>query len=321
MIILYPERGSAKNKNLDEKGEYLHTIVSNMPAVLWAMDCEGVFTLSEGKSLEALGLKPGELVGRSIFDVYRNVPEVLENFRCALSGEASKSIVEVNGLVLESWYNPIKDQNGKVTGVISIGIQSPEHKELEDALLEREKKLRCLYGFSKMLKASGMTLEGILRGMTFLIPAAWQYPDIACVKVSFDGQEAKTPNFKETSWKLSAHIKMAEVKRGAIDVYYLEEKPERDYGPFLKEEKFLLDDLAEKLSEVFEKLQNESQLRQFLKLFTDSTDPIVFEDLSGKIIDLNPEAERFYGWTRQELLGKPAKILCLLSVMSRSMSC
>ena len=45
------------------------------------------------------------------------------------------------------------------------------------------------------------------------------------------------------------------------------------------------------------------------KVFIDGADPILIEDLKGNIIDLNKEAERAYGWTREELLGKPIKTI------------
>ncbi|RME47614.1 MAG: PAS domain S-box protein, partial [Chloroflexi bacterium] len=53
---------------LQKSEERLRTIVSNVPIILFAVDKAGVFTLSEGKGLEALGAKPGEVVGRSVAD-------------------------------------------------------------------------------------------------------------------------------------------------------------------------------------------------------------------------------------------------------------
>lgn len=48
----------------------------------------------------------------------------------------------------------------------------------------------------------------------------------------------------------------------------------------------------------------EGKLRLMSKVFMDSTEPIVIEDLSGRVIDLNAEAERVYGWSREEILGQ-----------------
>ena len=58
-----------------------------MPFIVFALDADGVFTASEGEGLASLGLEPGEVVGRSAFEVYRGEPQVLENLDRALSGE------------------------------------------------------------------------------------------------------------------------------------------------------------------------------------------------------------------------------------------
>ena len=62
------------------------------------------------------------------------------------------------------------------------------------------------------------------------------------------------------------------------------------------------------VSEAEDKQAKES-LRRMSKVFMDSADPIVIEDLEGKVIDLNTEAEHTYGWKREELLYKPIKNL------------
>lgn len=43
-------------------------------------------------------------------------------------------------------------------------------------------------------------------------------------------------------------------------------------------------------------------------LFVNAADPIIVKDLEGRVIDLNEEAERVYGWTKEELLGQPITV-------------
>jgi len=64
--------------------------------------------------------------------------------------------------------------------------------------------------------------------------------------------------------------------------------------------------------------QAENELRLMSKVFMDGADPIVIEDLEGRIIDLNAEAERVYGWRREELLGKSKQILLADEVVQSS---
>jgi len=117
---------------LVESQERLHTIVTNVPVVLFAADRKGVVTLSEGKGLEALGLKPGEIVGRSIFDVYRDAPQVLGSVHRALAGETFSTTVEVAGLTFETWYSPLWAKNGEVAGVTSVAVNITERKREEE---------------------------------------------------------------------------------------------------------------------------------------------------------------------------------------------
>jgi PAS domain S-box-containing protein len=59
--------------------------------------------------------------------------------------------------------------------------------------------------------------------------------------------------------------------------------------------------------EVKERKEAEIQLHQLSRVFMDASDPIVIENLSGTILNMNREAERVYGWKRQELIGKSIK--------------
>ncbi len=119
--------------------ERLRTVVSNAPVILYALDREGVLTLSEGKGLEALGLKPGEVVGQSVFDLYHDVPQIVEDVRRALAGEAFVSTVEVNGVILEPWYSPLRDQDGEVTGAIIVATDVTARKHLEEQIRRQDR--------------------------------------------------------------------------------------------------------------------------------------------------------------------------------------
>ncbi len=72
---------------LRESQETLQTVMSSAPIVLWAVDNNGEFTLFEGKGLERVGLEPGQVVGRSIFEVSCDIPQIREDVRRALSGK------------------------------------------------------------------------------------------------------------------------------------------------------------------------------------------------------------------------------------------
>ena len=62
---------------------------------------------------------------------------------------------------------------------------------------------------------------------------------------------------------------------------------------------------VDKTAEVEARKEN----RRLSKVFTDAADPIIIEDLDGIVLDANRAAESDYGWSRQELIGRPVKVL------------
>src|SRR4029079_5559424 len=106
---------------------------------------KGIFTLSEGEGLTALGWKSGEMVGRSIFDIYGDNPEVLGNFRRALAGAAFSRAVEVGALTFEARYSPLTNDDDQVIGVIGVAIDISENRKAQKALQENEERYRELF--------------------------------------------------------------------------------------------------------------------------------------------------------------------------------
>ena len=135
--------------------ERLGVVVNSAPVILYAVDADGKFVLSEGKGLENFGLKPNELVGRSVFDFYHDNPQLVADNRRALAGESFTSTADINSLAYQTWYSPVKDKAGQVTGTISVAIDVTDLKrvegereglikELEEALLFKDQFLATM---------------------------------------------------------------------------------------------------------------------------------------------------------------------------------
>src|SRR5688572_22993497 len=118
-------------------------VIASLPVALFAVDPEGVFTLSEGKGLELLGLESDRVVGRSIFETYRDAPQVVENVRLAIGGQESGAIVEVHGRAFETRYSPLRE-NGVFSGVLGVATDVTERRLAEDRLREAETRYRTL---------------------------------------------------------------------------------------------------------------------------------------------------------------------------------
>jgi PAS domain-containing protein len=117
--VLFEERHKAE-KALADSETRLRTVVASSPIVLFATDAHGIFTVSEGRGLESLGLTPGEVVGCSAFEMYRDTPEIVNHFKRALKGEELTAQIETGTLSLETHYVPQRNAQGAVIGVIGV---------------------------------------------------------------------------------------------------------------------------------------------------------------------------------------------------------
>lgn len=123
----------------------LRMVVGSASLVIFSLDSHGVFTLSEGEGLKALGLKSGEVVGRSVFDVYSDNPDFLQSVRRALAGEAFTEAVAVGDLTFETRYTPLTGDANEVVGVIGVATDITENRKAQQAVQENEQRYRELF--------------------------------------------------------------------------------------------------------------------------------------------------------------------------------
>ncbi len=149
------------------------------------------------------------------------------------------------------------------------------HRDAQIDLRERVKELSCLYGIAHLVSQPGITLEGILNGIARLLPSAWLYPDITCARIILDGHSYSPLPFLEGKWKQTAEIVIDQKTRGRVEIFYTEEKPELDEGPFMREERNLLDTIAKEVAIIvmrkeaeLKKTELEEQLRHAERLAT-----------------------------------------------------
>jgi len=188
------------------------------------------------------------------------------------------------------------------------------HKEAEEALQkqsyalsERVKELTCLFTclftIFKFMEKKGILLGELFQSVVDLIPPAWQYPEITCAQIVLEDQVFRTNNFKETSWKQSSNIMVHGDQVGRLDVFYLEEKPEKAEGPFLKEERNVINVIGERLSEFIEHKRAEEKIKDLAKFPSENPSPVLRVGKDGKVLYANEAA-------LQLLLGN----ICLITV-------
>ena len=165
-------------------------------------------------------------------------------------------------------------------------------------LKERAKELNCLYEIQELLSDKEADTGKICRGIVNAIPLGWQFSDVCQAKIIYRDSVFKSGEFEETSWKQCAYIKVQDEIVGRLCVYYTEERPQADEGPFLKEERKLIETISEQfglyilhkqLKSVFEKQQrSEKEQKSEWGVILDllkRTDPKLLIRISRKMVN------------------------------------
>jgi PAS domain S-box-containing protein/putative nucleotidyltransferase with HDIG domain len=129
---------------LRESEERYRVVVTQTPLISFVIDPKGIFTLSDGKGLSSLGLFPGQVVGQSVFEVYRDHPDILEDIRAALAGESRHRDITIGKASFEIHYIPIMEA-GRVSRVVGVAIDITERKKAGESLRESESSYRGLF--------------------------------------------------------------------------------------------------------------------------------------------------------------------------------
>ena len=159
------------------------------------------------------------------------------------------------------------DDQGRVVEYQAVGRDITERKRAEDKssellhrLGERVKELTALHRAAHILQNEEQPMPDLLQQFVAVLPPAWQYPEFTAARIRLGEMESATPNFKQTPWTQRADFAVAEGLQGTIEVVYLEERPQEQEGPFLAEERNLIDSLAEMLRAAIERRQAQEQV-------------------------------------------------------------
>ena len=116
-------------------------------------------------------------------------------------------------------------------------------------LQERAKELNCLYRVDELLSRSDLPLQEVLRSVVEILPPGWQYPHDCQARIVLDDSAVESPNFQRTEWVQTAAIVVQGQKVGSIEVSYRHQMPRSDEGPFLKEERKLINTIADRIAD------------------------------------------------------------------------
>jgi PAS domain S-box-containing protein len=163
-----------RDAELRTSEEQFRAVVENSPVVVFSIDRNGVFTLSEGKGLKKLGIAPGEVVGKSVFELYAHNSKIISNFNRSLKGESFTTVDDEAGFSFETRWTHIRDDAGKVNRIVGVSVDVTERKQaveelkkhhdhLEEMVTERTAELEAfVYSVSHDLRAPLRHIDGFL---------------------------------------------------------------------------------------------------------------------------------------------------------------
>lgn len=169
-------------------------------------------------------------------------------------------------------------------------------------LKERIREQKCIYAVSQ-LDEQKLTVESLLEKAVDIIPSGFQYPELAEVSISWNGQLYETENYRESTLQLVEKSRRFEESPLMVTISYREEKPHQNQQSFLDEERKLLASIKDQLAIKIEKILQKDELEQ-RNAYIDATInnlPIGVATnciKSGLTTLTNPRFEEIYGWPK-----------------------
>jgi PAS domain S-box-containing protein len=140
------DKDITERKRLEEalmkESTLMKTAVENLPIIFYLIDRDGLFQLSIGAGLKGLGLKPNQVVGLSVYEIYKDFPAILDSVKRSLAGEPAHFESTVTGSSHYNYLTPISDTKGISFGIAGVAIDITEHLSIEKALLKNERELK-----------------------------------------------------------------------------------------------------------------------------------------------------------------------------------
>lgn len=143
-----------------------------------------------------------------------------------------------------------------LTRLASILGRSLSHNRSRFELRERVKELTCMYSLAS-LAAGAEHPDAFLQAAAELLPPAYLYPEVARARIVYDRADYRTSGWQDPVAVQRADIVIGDLKRGTVEVGYIEPRPELDEGPFLAEERRLLESVAREVALTLERRQAE----------------------------------------------------------------
>jgi PAS domain S-box-containing protein len=266
------ERVEQRTAELSRAERNFRGLIESAPDAIIAADPAGRILRVNSEAERLFGFDRLRLVGA---DVELLIPEgdrpklraALESFVAhpqvrTIEGELFGRRADGTEFPVEVRVSSLESEDGLlIVGIVRNITERYEAQRAQQRLVhdlnERVKELTALHSAARLLNENA-DVGDLLTRIVAMLPAAWQYPEVTEARIAVGDREVSTAGFRATDWMLRGVFGTPAGDHGMLEVAYVEPRPAEAEGPFLAEERSLVDSLAELLQAYFERIHAEA---------------------------------------------------------------
>ena len=246
-------------------------LIDMAPDAILVIDPDGRVIRMNDEAQRMFGYPPEALLGRDVATIIPERFPTAHREKRGSDGQAPTTGTiagELSGRRADGTEFPVEirvsvlDAQGQrsIVGIVRDVTERYRAQQIQERLVhdlgERVKELTALHATGRLLNEPRSPDE-VLARIVNLLPAAWQYPDIAAARIVTGDIDVRTERFELSPWIQRTAFTTSEGRTGTIEVAYREARPHADEGPFLSEERSLIESLARMLRAYLERVQAE----------------------------------------------------------------
>ncbi len=318
-IVKKTDKKNTNQKNTTDQEEFLNKVINASPNYIYVKDKKGKFILTNQNWSYKLKYNPLEIIGKTVFDVFsdreiaksmlKDDEEIFKNKKQKIEKD-EKYLDKYNNIRwLHTIKTPLKNEKGETEFIIGISVDITDRKIAEETTRESERNYRAL------IESSSDAIYVLQRNRIVLVNSAWEklfgYSFKEATSKRFDVMIIIAPESKKL---ISTRFK-ARLNKLPIESRYEMKGLTKD-GVTLDLEVNTTEitwngqsSIQGIYRDITERKRTEEALRREAFIFDNLYDAIIITDQEGKILNWNASATKLYGYSKEEVLNKPAEIL------------
>jgi CheY-like chemotaxis protein len=159
------------------------------------------------------------------------------------------------------------------------------YEKLKADSIERLKELSTINRTTSILK-EGKSISESLQNIVHILPDGWQYPEYTVARITYNNKEYYSKGYRKTGWSQIQNFETIDNRKGTIEIYYTQSFKTDFEGPFLKEERDLIVNLANIITGYLNSEKGKVAIQQFGYRSTDEEPMIPKENCSVTSLQL-----------------------------------